>query len=185
MQQLLAGMHEHGWNYTIHSACRGWELTQRNWQDRGIAIDAHSKIGQKPGAQGCLWSHMDLWELCASSNRDMIILESDALCVRPWDPRITSERLLKIAYKFQATRPNKRTGTWSAGSAGYLLNPQHASRLLGYVRATSALEVDKLIGTTVVDWQHGPRLFDINTMGYSNSSTKAASLKQYKTGIKY
>lgn len=182
-EQLLGSLDQHGWNHTIHSACEGWKLTNNDWKNRGVDLHPESKIGLKPGAQGCLWSHMDLWEQCVDSGEPMIILESDALCMSP--PReLAADKLLKIAYKFDITRPNKRTGQWSPGSTGYLLSPQHANTLLSYVRKTSALEVDKLIGSSIVDWAHGPRLFDINTRSYGRSSTKAINIKDYERLIR-
>lgn len=141
-------------------------------------LDPRSKIGLRPGAQGCLWSHMDLWELCVLENQPMIILESDALCLAP-PTELGSDQLLKIAYKFTGTRPNKRTGQWSPGSTGYVISPRWAAVLLAYVRQTSAMEVDKLMGSRIVDWTHGPRLFDINTRSYSRSSTKAPTRMDY------
>jgi hypothetical protein len=62
---------------------------------------------------------------------------------------------------------------------GYSLSPEHANTLLAHVKQTSALEVDKLIGSRIVDWAHGPRLFDINTRSYSRSSTKSINIKDY------
>jgi GR25 family glycosyltransferase involved in LPS biosynthesis len=178
-EQLLSSLDHHGWQHRIHPAREGWLLTREDWQRRGVEVNPQSKICLKPGAQGCLWSHMDLWEQCVDGGEPMIILESDALCMAP--PReLHADQLLKIAYKFDITRPNKRSGQWSPGSAGYVLSPRHANALLSYVRQTSALEVDKLIGSRIVDWAHGPRLFDINTRSYSRSSTRSQSMSDYE-----
>jgi GR25 family glycosyltransferase involved in LPS biosynthesis len=178
-QQLLASLDHHGWHHKLHSACEGWQLTKEDWNRRGVELLPQSKIARQPGAQGCLWSHMDLWELCVLENQPMIILESDALCIAP-PVELNSRQLLKIAYKFDITRPNKRTGQWSPGAVGYSLSPEHANTLLAHVKQTSALEVDKLIGSRIVDWAHGPRLFDINTKSYSRSSTKSINITDYE-----
>jgi hypothetical protein len=181
MQELETSLQEHGWNHSLHAACNGWKLTAQDWQRRGVRLVEGSKISQQPGAQGCLWSHMDLWELCVDQGRPIIILESDALCLGPWKESWNyHEHVVKIAYKFNLLRPNKRTGQWSPGATGYHISPQGAALLLGYVAETSALEADKLLGTRIVQWTHGPRLFDINTRSYSRSSTRSKSLGDYE-----
>jgi GR25 family glycosyltransferase involved in LPS biosynthesis len=178
---LFHSLDQHDWNYSMHTARDGWNLTQSSWKERGITLMQHSKLAQQPGAQGCLWSHMDLWELCASGGEPIIILESDALCLQPWKQSFRTEHdVVKLAYKFNNLRPNKRTGQWSPGSTGYYITPKGATLLLDYVRNTSALEADKLIGTHIVSWTHGDRLFDINTRSYTKSSTKSINRKDYE-----
>ena len=131
----------------------------------GLPVEPHGSLGTVRG-QGA---------------RPIIILESDALCLGPWKESWNyHEHVVKIAYKFNLLRPNKRTGQWSPGATGYHISPQGAALLLGYVAETSALEADKLLGTRIVQWTHGPRLFDINTRSYSRSSTRSKSLGDYE-----
>ena len=181
MQELETSLRTHGWHYSVHTARNGWKLKPQDWHSRSVALTPHSKIAQQPGAQGCLWSHMDLWELCRSKQEPIIVLESDALCLKPWNQSFqTDHDVVKLAYKFNTLRPNKRTGSWSPGATGYYITPQGADLLLDYVRGTSALEADKLIGTGIVSWTHGARLFDINTKSYSRSSTRSINITDYE-----
>ena len=181
MQELETSLEEHGWNYSLHAARNGWKLKPKDWQRRSVTLTPHSKIVRQPGAQGCLWSHMDLWELCRSNKEPIIVLESDALCLKPWNESFAPEHdVVKLAYKFDTPRPNKRTGSWSPGATGYYITPQGAAMLLDYVRGTSALEADKLIGTSIVSWTHGARLFDINTKSYRRSSTRSINISDYE-----
>jgi hypothetical protein len=127
---------------------------------------------------------MDLWELCLARQEAIAVLESDALCLQPWPTSFVMRHdLAKIAYKFAQLRPNKRTGLWSPGAAGYVITPRGAAALLDHVRSTSALEADKLIGTEILSWTHAERLFDINTSSYSRSSTRSHSLDDYERKI--
>lgn len=181
MQELETSLVEHGWHYSVHAAQNGWKLKQKDWQRRSVTVTPYSKIAQQPGAQGCLWSHMDLWELCRTKQEPIIVLESDAVCLRSWNESFhPNHDVVKLAYKFNNLRPNKRTGLWSPGSTGYYITPRGATLLLDYVTGTSALEADKLIGTRIVEWAHGARLFDINTKSYSRSSTKSINIKDYE-----
>lgn len=182
--QLLSSLGTHGWSSQIHPAQNGWQLTAARWQERGVRLVSNSKLAQQPGAQGCLWSHMDLWELCLARSEPIAVLESDALCQRPWPTNFTmTHDLAKIAYKFDQLRPNKRTGLWSPGAVGYVITPRGAATLLDYVRTTSALEADKLIGTGILSWTHAERLFDINTSSYTRSSTRSINLSDYEQKI--
>ena len=181
MQELETSLGEQDWRYTVHAARNGWKLKQRDWQRRGVTVTVNSKIARQPGAQGCLWSHMDLWELCRTKQEPIIVLESDALCLKPWNERFhTDHDIVKLAYKFDTLRPNKRTGLWSPGATGYYITPRGATLLLDYVASTSTLEADKLIGTRIVSWTHGARLFDINTKSYGRSSTRSINISDYE-----
>jgi len=171
---LLESLDAHGWSHIPWAAQDGWLLTESHWHGKGMMIKQGSKLWDRPGAQGCLWSHMALWEHCVELDEPIIVLEHDAVCLAEWNPlyEITHD-VQKIAYKFTQTRPNKITGEWSPGSVGYSLTPRGAAKMLSWLGTVGAIESDKVIGSRVVDWTHSQRLFDINTASYTRSSTSA------------
>lgn len=165
--ELTRSLDRYGWTWEPFAASDGYGELEWNVPPR-----IGSKIAAHPGALGCLHSHARLWRLCVDRGAAITVLESDAVCLAPWQETALAP-VTKIGYKFRGTeRENRRTGLWSPGAVGYVITPLGAECLLGNLELHGPAEADKLIGSRIVDWQYGPRLFDINHASHAQSSTK-------------
>ena len=81
-QRSCALARSHGYDAEVFSAFTG-TTGAAHFAQRGIT----QKTGftqHKPGEIGCIASHHALWERCVSLGEPVIILEHDALMLRPW-----------------------------------------------------------------------------------------------------
>lgn len=93
----ISGMHNHLGGLVVHRfdaytpANRGAFVPAWNYPETGERIigglRCHAYKGRNPLArQACFYSHLALWHLCAEGTEPIIVLESDAVFTRFFDP---------------------------------------------------------------------------------------------------
>jgi GR25 family glycosyltransferase involved in LPS biosynthesis len=154
-QECLYSAKKHNWDVQVFNAINGNNVTDTTWINIGV-IPLINKYGMsRPGTQGCFLSHFTLWKKCLELNREIVIVEHDAIFEAPWDEQLTSKDQLVKLTKF---RPNKGyrqdeyAGTWSPGAIAYLINPKQAKQLITFAKTVGALPTDVAIGSNVVDF---------------------------------
>ena len=155
LTDCLASCQQWGWSAQPYWAVNGAVVTQQMYADHNLYLNPETKIARRPGAQGCFFSHWNLWKLCVEKNTPIIILESDAVIQGPL-PELDLE--LGVL-KFHQDRGTKTgfTGTWSKGAHAYAIAPAQALAILQGTQSTEVKPADKCIGTRWVNWRHYDR----------------------------
>jgi len=161
-----------GWSFNLHPAVDGNTVTDLTWLEYGIAKPVKGKLPYRPGAQGCLLSHFQLWQHCIAINTPIIILEHDALVTESWDTSIefNGSDVIKLCVN-QGSKVNEDTGHWGKWAGAYLINPIAASQLVNQCR-TETHPADKIIGDRIVAWSWLDRpMFTHNKAASTTSPT--------------
>jgi hypothetical protein len=150
---LLESAQRHNWKIKKYPAVDGPALTKSAWKSIQVELNEHSgKLTNRPGAQGCFFSHFRLWEICLSQDQPIIILEHDAVIQAPLPEIDLTQGIVKL-FKSHSVRQNLITGVWSKGAYGYALSPGHAKLLVNGCRIHGAQALDKMIGSNIVPWK--------------------------------
>ena len=129
---------------------------------------------QKPGARGCAASHIYLWQKCVELQEPIVILEHDAMVLKPW-PEIDWTHVLHLDYegsikrrvwrnisdKYQEVKENSvfRMGfvpfdlplaTCMNCTYAYAIKPSAAQLLLESVYRVGFYPVDRMINENIV-----------------------------------
>ena len=142
-----------GWEMYLFEGINGQTVANdADWESWGIKINQSDKkcraMMDKPGVRGCFLSHYSLWRRCEYYNEPIGIFEHDVEFIG-CAPKLNSvEDLLKLeGFNHKKPRP---AGTWYEGARAYILTPQGASKLLGWVHSCGCLPTDVTIGEDVV-----------------------------------
>jgi GR25 family glycosyltransferase involved in LPS biosynthesis len=162
------------WNYKIVNAVDGWKITVQDWQKIGIVMSTSGKMWRRPGAQGCWFSHWNLWQYAIEHNCPIVIMEHDALVTGPWPNDLDIETAIVKLYKTADCKTKPLTGTYSKGSHAYTLTPAQAQQIVDHCRQNGAVAVDKQLADKVVNWRfHNHDLVLLNPKrGKSTTSPK-------------
>lgn len=172
LQDCLASCQQWGWSAQPYWAVDGATVTPKHYTDLGLYLNPQTKIARRPGAQGCFFSHWNLWNLCVEQDQPMVIFESDAVIQGPMPVVDLSNGIVK----FHTDRGTKTgfTGTWSKGAHAYAIAPAQAQALITGIRDTEVKPADKCIGTRFVAWQHWP--FDLVTLNHKRGISTTSRL---------
>lgn len=112
----------------------------------------------KPGVRGCFVSHYTLWEKCAASDSDFMILEHDAKIVNPLQDFEFQDVLHLDAWRFQENpvmegepvqdyERLKKGHNIFEGAYSYILKPHAARKLIECVKTQGWTAVDMIISS--------------------------------------
>ena len=150
----VSSLRSHGWPYEIHPAVDGRAITDKDWQRIGVGMSPTAgKLPQRPGAQGCWFSHYGLWQRCVVTGTPMIILEHDAIAQAAWPADLDITTCIVKLYRTAACKTKPGLGTWSKGSHAYSLTPVQAQALLDRAHRWGASPVDKHIISGDIPWR--------------------------------
>ena len=150
----VASLKQHSWPYEIYPAIDGRRITVRDWQRIGVTMSPTAgKLPQRPGAQGCWFSHFALWNMCVQNQRPMIILEHDAVIQHCWPQDLDIDTCIVKLYRVAPCKEKPGLGTWSKGAHAYTVTPGQAQNLLDRARRWGASPVDKHIISGDVPWR--------------------------------
>jgi hypothetical protein len=152
LQDCISSCQKWGWSAEPFPATLGTAVTALDYKRAGLYLNPNTKIYQRPGAQGCFFSHWRLWHRCIELNEPIVVLETDAVVRGPM-PQLDLSLGIQKFHQDRGTKTGT-TGTWSKGAHAYALNPQQAAALIAGIQATEVKPSDKCIGTQFVHWQH-------------------------------
>lgn len=152
----------------------------------------------KPGVIGCFLSHFELWKRCAELNEPILILEHDAVFLRPlpvdildhfadllrldafdvFDPKY-NEKIAESLNKpigYIKGKPNGRhiAGEFCMGTHAYIIKPNAARKLISFALTVGGLPADVIVGDRVV-----------NNMGVTASVVRQNSFFNNKNRMEY
>jgi hypothetical protein len=121
LQDCLASCNKWGWSAEPFPAILGTDVTAQHYERAGLYLNPNTKIFKRPGAQGCFFSHWNLWHRCVELNQPIVVLETDAVVQGP----LPDVDLSLGIQKFHQDRGTKTgtTGTWSKGACLCLKSP--------------------------------------------------------------
>lgn len=157
LQDCLHSAVQHNWKVEVFWGVNGNTITDDCWKVENIStVRIDKPTMSRPGVQGCFLSHWKLWNKCVEINEPIIILEHDALIMKKWDPLELSNSIIKLHrhYAGKKIKYDIDSGFWSKSGHAYCLSPEHASKLIKFVRNVGAFEVDILMGSKVVPVTH-------------------------------
>jgi GR25 family glycosyltransferase involved in LPS biosynthesis len=174
----------HGWNVERYDAvdARVFDL-EEELQKRNLFISENIKKIDKPivnpGAQGCFFSHYDLWRKCIELNETIAVFEEDAIAIAPPSMEDFEDVLkMRLGHETQDAILKKTTifGQFRVGADCYLIKPTGARKLINWCAANGICAPDLLLGDAIVDVKYStPDLFELhpeaNLPGYKNSTT--------------
>lgn len=154
VDDCVASLRLHAWPYEISPAVDGHAVTADTWQRIGVIMSPTAgKLPQRPGAQGCWFSHFGLWQKCVKNDQPMIILEHDTLVQGAWPVDLDiSDSIVKL-YRSAPCKTKPNLGTWSKGSHAYSVTPDQADHLIERARRWGASPVDKHIISGDIPWR--------------------------------
>lgn len=130
---------------------------------------AKDKKMLEPGTRGCFASHYSLWLKCIDLDEPIVILEHDAILLKPvkkllrktidvchldpynpysnsYNDDVTIDNGVGIQDYENARDKEKRiTGKYFRGAYGYILKPQGAQKLVEFVKNWGAFTADRTI----------------------------------------
>ena len=152
LQDCLTSCSKWGWSAEPFAATLGSTVTAQDYDSAGLYLNPNTKIYQRPGHQGCFFSHWRLWHKCVELNQPIVVLETDAVIQGPL-PAVDLSGGIQKLHRDRGTKSGT-TGTWSKGAHGYVLNPTQAAALITGIKSTEVKPSDKCIGTAFVPWRH-------------------------------
>ncbi len=142
------------WRFEKFDAVDGRKLTKKDWDRIGVKMSATAgKLPDRPGAQGCFFSHFALWEKCFDDKKAMVIFEHDAVVTDSWPEDLNIDSCIVKLYKTAECKEKVDLGVWSKGSHAYTITPEHAKQLLDKARNFGASPVDKHIISNITPWR--------------------------------
>jgi GR25 family glycosyltransferase involved in LPS biosynthesis len=160
----------HNWNIQAWPAVDGKTLTPGHFSELNLKLNPETKIAHRPGAQGCFLSHWALWHHCIELDQPIVILENDAIINEPIPEFDATKGILKL-HRDRGTKISA-SGTWSKGTHGYIIAPDHARQLIQALKTTQVRPSDKAIGSLFVTWRHSDR--DIVTLNLNRGPSTTA-----------
>lgn len=154
LADCVRSLDRHGWLWEISPAVDGRTIGPEQWASIGVRMSATAgKLPRRPGAQGCWFSHWNLWQRAVQTNQAMIILEHDAVIQAAWpgDMDIDTEIVKLYATGHCKTKPG--LGIWSKGSHAYTITPAQAQALIDRGHRWGASPVDKHIISGDIAWR--------------------------------
>jgi GR25 family glycosyltransferase involved in LPS biosynthesis len=168
----------HNWNIEIFWGTDGSTVSEESWSSEGIKMTTHGPMKDRPGVQGCFFSHWNLWNKCVELNEPIIILEHDAIITKPWPGIESFEYVTKLHTRYEDVN-NHLTGKWGKSNHAYLISPINAKRIIDHTKLFEAQPADKMIGDKVVPWKYlDYTLVDRNANGGA-STTVTVELGRY------
>jgi hypothetical protein len=153
VDDCLRSLQHWGWHAQRFDAIESASISPMSWRDIGVQMLARGKMPRRPGAQGCWHSHWRLWNICATNDQPLVVMEHDALVQRSWPTDLDMESAVTKLYSSAPCKTNDITGRWSLGSHAYTITPRHARLLIAHAQAHGAQALDKHLGDRVIDWR--------------------------------
>ena len=174
LQDCLSSCGKWGWSAEPFPATLGTTVTAQDYDSAGLYLNPATKIYNRPGHQGCFFSHWRLWNQCVKLDKPIIVLETDAIIQGP----LPAVDLSKGIQKFHRDRGTKTgtTGSWSKGAHAYAIAPDQAVALIEGIKSTEVKPSDKCIGTRFVSWHHLD--YDLVTLNPNRGPSTTAKLTQ-------
>ena len=174
LQDCISSSQKWGWSAEPFPATLGTAVTALDYKRAGLYLNPNTKIYQRPGAQGCFFSHWRLWHRCIELNEPIVVLETDAVVRGPM-PQLDLSLGIQKFHQDRGTKTGT-TGTWSKGAHAYALNPQQAAALIAGIQATEVKPSDKCIGTQFVHWRH----WDWNLVELNSNRGPSTTAKSFR-----
>jgi len=153
--ECLHSAKRHNWIVQVFDAINGNSVADNTWTNIGVTPLINKYGMSQPGVQGCFLSHFALWKKCLELNREIVIVEHDAIFEAPWDQQLTSKDQLVKLTQFRPKkgyRQDEYSGTWSPGAIAYLIHPKQANQLITFSKTVGALPTDVAMGSNVIDF---------------------------------
>lgn len=156
LTQCLESGKKYDWKIDVFWGVDGRTITETTWVNEGIFPRLDKPTMSRPGVQGCFLSHWFLWKKCLELQEPLIILEHDAVIQNYWNPIEIENSVIKLHryYKQKNPKYDEDSGLWSPSGHAYCLLPEHAERLISFVKLKGAFEADRLLGSNVVAVDH-------------------------------
>lgn len=156
LKDCLQSSNSNNWNLEISWGVNGNNITPATWEKENIFPRIDKPTMHKPGVQGCFLSHWKLWNACVELNEPIIILEHDAVILKPWSPLEIYKEVTKLHrhYSSKIARYDSDAGHWTKSGHAYCILPESAKKLINFVKKVGAFEVDVLMGDKVVSVDH-------------------------------
>lgn len=131
---------------------------------------------EQPGIQGCFLSHYLLWEKCLELNEPIIILEHDAVFIRPlpdnildlfthhcilddslycegYEDTLSDETVdVKLFLKRKNSKPTWSKMQYVCGSHAHIVKPLGAQTLINNVKKHGWLPADRAVNTNYTEY---------------------------------
>lgn len=142
---------EQGWDVELFEGVDGQQHNLGTFDLRTNIQDSKCRgMMERPGVQGCLISHWQLWNQCYNTNQPIGIFEHDIEFVKPYLPREFTHVLKLEGFDRKKARP---AGEWYEGARAYLITPAGAEQLIKWIAEHGCLPADVQIGHGIVDIQ--------------------------------
>lgn len=132
----------------------GTLISQDTWNFHRIPPPVSKKFRQWPAMQGCFLSNFLLWEKCVELQQPIIILEHDAVIIKPLIELYEAYDVVKLQKPISRIKETVQTGKWNFGTHGYLVHPSGAKKLVDWVRNNFPHNPDILIGDKIVHYKN-------------------------------
>lgn len=138
-------------------------------------FDLYNKWTSVPGTRGCFTSHFALWNIATQINEPIIVLEHDAIIVRPWDDPVWSD-VLHLDWEGSIRRrsmrnnfdtyeqikqnsvfrmgfsPGETSGIYSMNCAyAYAIKPHAAQKLIDDAKSNGWFAADRFMREPVIN----------------------------------
>ena len=151
LSECLQSAEQFGWTVTLFDAVEGNSITEETWNALGIIPSLDNKFQKRKGAQGCSLSHYHLWKYCIDKNSPIVILEHDALILRPWEDISGDYDVTKLHVQVTKIKEDQYTGGWTESTHAYYITPAGADRLVKWVKENFLYHADCMLGSNIVD----------------------------------
>lgn len=156
-KDCLSSADNFGWSISISNAVNGLTITDADWDNNGIQKILNVPM-DRPGFQGCFFSHWNLWNYCIEIDSPIVICEHDAVFLGEWHNSLLTNRLTKLHVKYKS-KPNwlalhPEVGIWTPSAHAYIIYPADCKKIKKFVLENHALPPDVLIGTNIVEYEH-------------------------------
>jgi len=152
--QCIESGRQFGWAIESFVGTNGNYVTDQSWKDIGITPLLHKPSMNKPGTQGCFFSHYYLWNLCIDINEPIVILEHDAIIKNFWPELEINESVVKLFKRYKTERVDELSGIYTKSLHAYCILPEHCTKLIEFSKNVGAFAADMMIGSKVVPVVH-------------------------------
>lgn len=159
LNNCLLSAKTHGWEIEVFWATNGKTLSLESWNSIGVKPLLHKGSMDKLGTWGCFFSHWNLWNKCVELNEPIIILEHDAIIESVWKELEITDSVIKLhepvfsddpTWKY----PDPDSGWGTCSTHAYCITPEHAEKLINFVKRVGGYATDRIIASYVVNVKH-------------------------------
>lgn len=156
LQDCLDSAKKFNWQIEVFWGVNGNTLTEESWRGIGVTPLLHKPTMNKRGTWGCFFSHWELWHRCVAINKPLIILEHDAIILKPWYPIEINDAMIKLHryFKQKNIKNDSDSGIWSPSTHAYCILPKHAEQLINFAKTIGGFETDRMMGDQVLKVEH-------------------------------